>query len=89
MLLFCCHFCQKSTVTLHFHFLVTQIVDETLPALLELKQQGIIRAIGITGYPLDIFSYILDKWVAATVPQLEVLLLLLLQQCCCCCCCFC
>jgi L-galactose dehydrogenase len=41
--------------------LLLQIVDETLPALLELKQQGVIRAIGITGYPLDIFRYILDK----------------------------
>jgi aryl-alcohol dehydrogenase-like predicted oxidoreductase len=30
--------------------LLLQIVDETLPALLELKQQGVIRAIGITGY---------------------------------------
>jgi diketogulonate reductase-like aldo/keto reductase len=38
-----------------------QIIDETLPTLLELKQQGTIRAIGITGYPLDIFSYVLDK----------------------------
>jgi len=38
-------------------------VTETLPALLELKQQGTIRAVGITGYPLDIFSYILDRYV--------------------------
>uniref|UniRef100_A0A383VNC4 NADP-dependent oxidoreductase domain-containing protein n=1 Tax=Tetradesmus obliquus TaxID=3088 RepID=A0A383VNC4_TETOB len=44
-----------------------QTVDETLPALQQLKQQGVIRAIGITGYPLDIFSYILDKVPAGTV----------------------
>jgi diketogulonate reductase-like aldo/keto reductase len=36
-------------------------VNETLPTLLELKQQGIIKAIGITGYPLDILNYVLDK----------------------------
>jgi L-galactose dehydrogenase len=44
-----------------------QIVTETLPALLELKQQRIIRAIGITGYPLDIFQYVLDKVPLGTV----------------------
>jgi L-galactose dehydrogenase len=32
-----------------------------LPTLLELKQAGVIKAIGITGYPLDIFTYVLDK----------------------------
>ncbi len=38
-----------------------QIVNETLPTLLELRREGKIRAIGITGYPLDIFTYILDR----------------------------
>ncbi len=36
-------------------------MTETIPALQELKQQGIVRAIGITGLPLDIYPYILDR----------------------------
>ncbi len=39
----------------------TQIVTETLPALQELKKEGLVRHIGITGLPLDIYSYILDR----------------------------
>jgi L-galactose dehydrogenase len=38
-----------------------QIVNETLPALLELKRQGKVKFIGITGLPLKIFSYVLDR----------------------------
>ena len=38
-----------------------QIVTDTLPALQKLKEQGLIRAIGISGLPLDIFSYVLDR----------------------------
>jgi aryl-alcohol dehydrogenase-like predicted oxidoreductase len=53
-----------------------QIVHETLPALADLKRQGLIRAIGITGYPLDIFTYILDRCgaraYAAVLVQLWV-----------------
>lgn len=37
-----------------------QIVNETLPALKKLKQAGKINAIGITGYPLEIFPYVLS-----------------------------
>jgi len=40
-----------------------QIVTDTIPALQKLKEQGIIRAIGISGLPLDIFSYVLDRCV--------------------------
>lgn len=35
------------------------IAQETIPALLDLKQSGKIRAIGITGYPLEVFPYVL------------------------------
>ncbi|KAK4744952.1 hypothetical protein SAY87_011264 [Trapa incisa] len=38
-----------------------QIVNETIPALLKLKESGKIRFIGITGLPLEIFTYVLDR----------------------------
>src|SRR4051812_26236856 len=36
-----------------------QIVDETLPALREIQQQGKVRFIGFSGYPMKIFRFIL------------------------------
>jgi hypothetical protein len=42
-------------------FAALQIINETLPTLCELRHEGTIRAISITGYPLDIFTYILDR----------------------------
>lgn len=38
-----------------------QIVDETLPALRKLQQQGKARFIGISGYPMKIFRFVLDQ----------------------------
>lgn len=38
-----------------------QLIDETLPTLLRLKEQGMVRHIGITGLPLGIFPSILDR----------------------------
>jgi len=38
-----------------------RIIDETLPALQRLKQSGKVRAIGITGYPLNIFRTVLAQ----------------------------
>lgn len=38
-----------------------QIVDETLPALRKLKEQGKVRFIGISGYPMKIFKFVLDQ----------------------------
>jgi L-galactose dehydrogenase len=44
-----------------------QIVNETLPALLELKKLGKVRFVGITGLPLNIFKYVLDRAPAGSV----------------------
>ena len=38
-----------------------QIVDETLPALRKVQRQGKVRFIGISGYPMNIFRYVLDR----------------------------
>jgi aryl-alcohol dehydrogenase-like predicted oxidoreductase len=38
-----------------------QIVDETLPALRRVRQQGKVRYIGFSGYPLKIFRAICDQ----------------------------
>lgn len=38
-----------------------QIVDETLPALRKVQKQGKVRFVGISGYPMNIFKFILDQ----------------------------
>jgi L-galactose dehydrogenase len=38
-----------------------QIVDETLPALRKVQHQGKVRFAGISGYPMKIFRYVLDR----------------------------
>jgi L-galactose dehydrogenase len=40
---------------------MSQIVEETLPALRKIQQQGKVRFIGISGYPMHIFRYVLDR----------------------------
>lgn len=40
-------------------------MNETLPALAELKKQGLVRHVGITGLPLKIFRCVLDRWAPA------------------------
>ncbi len=38
-----------------------QVVNETVPALRRLQQAGKVRFVGITGLPLEIFRYVLDR----------------------------
>src|SRR5262249_54570333 len=38
-----------------------QIINETLPALHKLRETGKVRHIGITGLPLKIFPYVIDR----------------------------
>jgi aryl-alcohol dehydrogenase-like predicted oxidoreductase len=37
------------------------VIEETLPALRKIQQQGKVRFIGISGYPMNIFRYVLDR----------------------------
>ena len=39
---------------------IDQIATETIPALNKLKAEGKVKAIGITGYPLEVFPYVLS-----------------------------
>lgn len=38
-----------------------QIVDETLPALRKVQEQGKVRFVGVSGYPMAMFRYVLDR----------------------------
>jgi aryl-alcohol dehydrogenase-like predicted oxidoreductase len=40
---------------------MSQIVEETLPALRRIQEQGKVRFVGISGYPMNIFRYVLDR----------------------------
>ncbi|MFN0020900.1 MAG: aldo/keto reductase [Pirellulaceae bacterium] len=40
---------------------MSQIVEETLPALRRLQKQGKVRFVGISGYPMNIFKYVLER----------------------------
>ncbi|HTU22075.1 MAG TPA: aldo/keto reductase [Gemmataceae bacterium] len=40
---------------------MAQIVNETLPALRKIQQQGKVRWIGVSGYPMKMFRYVLDR----------------------------
>lgn len=46
---------------------LNQIVNETLPALVKLKEAGRVRHIGITGLPLKIFPATLDRTAPGVV----------------------
>src|SRR5256885_535994 len=40
---------------------MAQIVEETLPALRKVQQHGKVRFVGVSGYPMKMFRYILDR----------------------------
>jgi L-galactose dehydrogenase len=40
---------------------MAQVVEETLPALRKIREQGKVRFIGISGYPMKIFHYVLER----------------------------
>lgn len=40
---------------------MSQIVEETLPALRKEQEKGKVRFVGISGYPMNIFRYVLER----------------------------
>ncbi len=40
---------------------MAQIVEETLPALRKVQQQGKVRLVGVSGYPMKMFRYVLER----------------------------
>jgi len=38
-----------------------QVVDETLPKLREIQKSGKVRYVGISGYPMKVFRYVLEQ----------------------------
>jgi L-galactose dehydrogenase len=40
---------------------MARVVEETLPALRKLKEEGKVRFIGVSGYPMNVFRYVLDR----------------------------
>ncbi len=39
---------------------MVQIIEETLPALRKVQSQGKVRYVGVSGYPMNIFRYVLE-----------------------------
>jgi L-galactose dehydrogenase len=40
---------------------MNQIIDETLPALRKIQQQGKVKYIGVSGYPMKMFRFVADR----------------------------
>jgi L-galactose dehydrogenase len=40
---------------------MSQIVEETIPALRKVQEQGKVRLVGVSGYPMKAFRYVLDR----------------------------
>ena len=48
---------------------LNQVINETLPALIRLKEQGKVGHVGITGLPLVNFKYVIDRVPEGTVES--------------------
>ena len=46
---------------------LNQVINETIPALRQIQKQGKARFVGVTGYPLRIFSIILSRTEVDTI----------------------
>jgi L-galactose dehydrogenase len=44
-----------------------RVVSETIPVLRRLQEQGKVRFVGVTGFPLRIFSYVLARTEVDTI----------------------
>jgi len=59
---------------LHVHDIefsdINQVVTETIPALLKMKEKGMIGYVGITGLPIDKHKYLLDQLPDCTVDAI-------------------
>jgi L-galactose dehydrogenase len=44
-----------------------QIVEETIPTLMRLRETGKVRLVGVTGYPLEALAYVADRAPVDTV----------------------
>src|SRR3954468_8599199 len=40
---------------------MSQVVEETIPALRQVPAQGKVRFVGINGYPMKLFQFVLDR----------------------------
>ena len=40
---------------------MSQIVEETLPALRKVQKEGKVRFVGVSGYPMKMFKYVLER----------------------------
>ena len=47
-----------------------QVVDETLPALVELKEEGVVKHVGITDLQLENLQWVIDHVPAGTVESI-------------------
>jgi aryl-alcohol dehydrogenase-like predicted oxidoreductase len=47
---------------------IETIVNETLPELEQLRKEGLIRYIGITGYPLDVLKQVIEQNASSSSP---------------------
>jgi len=49
---------------------INQVINETLPALHELKSKGVVSHVGITGLPLDLLKYVIENTPQGTVETI-------------------